>query len=210
MPAKTKKKSLYRPHPSIAYAQSVVANMKSKTGRSLDEWVALTNRQGPKTESERHAWLKKTHGLGMNYAGYIAAASLGKGGDATDPDQYLRAAEKYVEDMYAGPKAGLKPLYDKLLDVAFDLAKDVKACPCQTMVPLFREHVIAQIKPSTRTRIDFGLALGKHQGKLPKRLIDTGGAAKKDRITHKIELTSLEQVDDDLVRWLKVAYDLDG
>jgi hypothetical protein len=40
-------------------------------------------------------------------------------------------------------------------------------------------------------------------------LIDTGGAAKKDRITHKIEVTSVDQVDAELVKWLQVAYDLD-
>ena len=42
------------------------------------------------------------------------------------------------------------------------------------------------------------------------RLIDTGGFAKKDRITHRIPITSLEEIDDEVKRWLKVAYDLDA
>jgi hypothetical protein len=41
-------------------------------------------------------------------------------------------------------------------------------------------------------------------------LIDTGGAAKKDRITHRIELRSPDEVDAGVRRWLKVAYELDG
>jgi len=37
--------------------------------------------------------------------------------------------------------------------------------------------------------IDLGFALTHYKGKLPKRLIDTGGLAKKDRITHRMEIT---------------------
>jgi hypothetical protein len=91
--------------------------------------------------------------------------------------------------------------------VAFQLGDDVKACPGQTIVPLYRRHVFAQIKPTTQSRIDLGLALG--QTKTPKRLIDTGGLAKKDRITHRIPLESANEIDKEVERWLKTAYDLD-
>ena len=78
-----------------------------------------------------------------------------------------------------------------LLALGRSLGSDVKVCPCKTIVPLYRKHVFAQIKPTTRTRIDLGLAL--KDTKVPKRLIDTGGLAKKDRITHRIEITSAER-----------------
>jgi hypothetical protein len=45
---------------------------------------------------------------------------------------------------------------------------------------------------------------------LPKRLIDTGGLAKKDRITHRIELKSADDIDDEVKKRMKTAYDLDG
>ena len=75
--------------------------------------------------------------------------------------------------MFAGKKATLKPIYDELLELGLGLAKDVKACPCQTIVPLYRNHVFAQIKPTTNTRIDMGFAL--KATKATGRLIDTGG-----------------------------------
>jgi hypothetical protein len=124
-----------------------------------------------------------------------------------DADTYLAAAERYVEDMFAGSKAGLRPLYDALLTLGLSIGNDVKACPCKTMVPLYRKHVIGQIKPSTRTRIDFGLALGNT--KTPTRLIDTGGFARKDRITHVIPITALDDVDAEVTHWLKKAYEMD-
>jgi len=86
----------------------------------------------------------------------------------------------------------------------------VKACPCKTIVPLYREHVFAQIKPTTNSRIDLGFALTHYKGKLPKPLIDTGGLAKKDRITHRIEITATEQIDGEVKKWLETAYGLDA
>jgi len=83
------------------------------------------------------------------------------------------------------------------------------ACPCKTMVPLYRQHVFAQIKATTNSRVDLGLALTHFKGKLPKRIVDTGGLAKKDRITHRIELQSPEQIDGDVAKWLETAYQLD-
>jgi hypothetical protein len=124
-----------------------------------------------------------------------------------NPDAYLKAAEGYVEKMFSGGKAELRPIYDALLKLGLGIGKEAKACPCQTIVPLYRNHVFAQIKPTTRTRIDLGFALGDMKPK--GRLIDTGGFARKDRITHRIEITSLKDIDDEVKRWLKVAYDRD-
>lgn len=75
------------------------------------------------------------------------------------------------------------------------------------MVPFYRKHVFAQIKPSTNMRIDLGLALGDR--KTPKRLINTGGFEKKDRITHRIEIVQATDIDEEVKRWLKTAYDGD-
>jgi hypothetical protein len=75
------------------------------------------------------------------------------------------------------------------------------------MVPFYRKHVFAQIKPATNTRIDLGLALGNMS--TPKRLIDTGGYEKKDRITRRIEVKAKGDIDDELRKWLKKAWEMD-
>ncbi|MGH9962771.1 MAG: DUF5655 domain-containing protein, partial [Pyrinomonadaceae bacterium] len=146
--------------------------------------------------------------LGTNSAWWIAERSLGKGTETDDPDKYLEAAEGYVEEMFSGSKAGLRPIYDALLKLGLSVGKEAKACPCQSIVPRYRNHVFAQIKPTTRTRIDFGFALGDLKAK--GRLIDTGGFAKKDRITHRIPIESRADIDDEVKHWLKVAYDRDA
>jgi hypothetical protein len=202
-----KLRSIYSVHPGVAMIQDWIAALPAKTGKSLDQWIALVKKSGPPNEKERREWLKAEHGFGTNGAWWIAERAEGKGKEDGDPEAYLKAAEGYVEAMFSGGKAGLRPIYDALLQLGFSMGKDVKACPCTTIVPLYRNHVFAQIKPMTRTRIDFGFAL--KDTKATGRLIDTGGFAKKDRITHRIPITSLEDIDAEVKRWLKVAYDLD-
>jgi len=200
-------RSSYSVHPGVAQTQKWVHELPQKTGLSLDEWLELTRKSGARTEQERREWLKKEHKLGTNSAAWIAGRLEGKNTEEDSPEAYLKTAAKWVEAQYAGPRAALRPLYEQLLKLGFSMGKDVKACPCKTMVPLYRNHVFAQIKPSTNTRIDFGLALGNT--KTPKRLINTGGYEKKDRITHRIEVKSKSDIDDELKRWLKKAYEMD-
>ncbi len=197
----------YDVHPGVTRVQSIMAGMKKNTGRSVEEWLQLIEKQAPAGEKERRAWLKEKHGLGMNYAWWLAERSVGKGDDGS-PEVYLKHADAYVARMFSGTKAELRPVYDALLKVGRSMGADVKVCPCQTIVPLYRKHVFAQIKPTTRDRIDLGLAL--KDTKVPKRLIDTGGLAKKDRITRRIEITSTADIDDEVKNWLKKAYEMDA
>ncbi len=139
---------------------------------------------------------------------YSVHPAVGRGLAGGDADAYLESAERDVEEMYSGGKVKLRPLYDALLKLGLKTGKEAKACPCKTIVPLYRNHVFAQIKPTTQTRIDMGFALGDM--KSTGRLIDTGGFAKKDRITHRIPISSKEDIDDEVKHWLKVAYDRDA
>ena len=147
---------------------------------------------------------------GNPYSVHPGILKMGRGEKGTfleSPEAYLKAAPGLMEAMFAG-KESLRPIYDALLRICLAVGKDVTASPGKTIVPIYRNHVIAQIKPSTKTRIDLGLALGNM--KTPKRLIDTGGLQKKDRITRRIEVTEALDLDADLKRWLKTAYDLDA
>jgi hypothetical protein len=205
-----KSESLYGVHPGVAMVQKWLAELKEETGRSMEEWLALVKKEGPKDEKSRREWLKTKHKIGTNKASWIAERAEGKGALEDTPEAYLKTAVLYVEEQYAGPKEKLRPIFDELLTLGKSMGDDVKACPCKTIVPLYRQHVFAQIKPTTNTRIDLGFALTHYKGKLPKGLIDTGGLAKKDRITHRMEITAADQIDGDVKKWLKMAYELDA
>lgn len=196
----------YNVHPAVLLVQKWITTLKAKTGRSLDEWLQLITEEGPSTEAERRDWLKKQFQLGTNNAHWLTDRSMGKGHEEDTPEAYLKQAEIYVSEMFAGKKAILKPIYNQLLTIGLALGQDVKACPCKTIVPFYRHHVFAQIKPMS-TRIDLGFAL--KDTPIQGRLIDTGGFAKKDRITHRIPITCLQDINDEVQHWFKAAYAMD-
>lgn len=211
MPKPAQVPASYDLHPSVAYLQAILANFKGKTGRPLEEWVALAQREGPADRKARQAWLK-AQGLGTNQAGLVAQrADAGPGHAFGDtPEGYLAAAPGYVDAQYGGKKAALRPLFERIAHLARGLGSDVKVCPCETIVPLYRNHVFAEVKPFA-SRLDLGLALGDPATvEDPSgRLKDTGGFRRKDRITHKLELTG--EVDLDLaLAWLRRAYERDS
>ena len=197
----------YDPHPGVAMVREWIATLKQKSGRSLDEWVALVKKKGPAGPKERRDWLKSEHGLGTNSAWWIVDVVEGTADEMGDAGEYLRLAQQWVAAMFAGPKAALLPIYERLYDLARSY-DDVKVSPGKTIISIYRKHVIAQIKPSTRTRVDFGLALKDTPAK--GHLVDTGGFAKKDRITHRIEITSVAEVDEFVEKWFRRAYEMDA
>jgi len=197
----------YDLHPSVAYVQAILANLEARTGRSLEAWVDLARKASPAETKARRAWLKE-QGLGANQASLVAQRAGADPGHAfgETPEGYLAAAPGYVDAQYGGRKAALRPLFERIVSLARGLGADVKVCPCETIVPLFRHHVFAEVKPFT-ARLDLGLALGDPASVLDPsgRLKDTGGFTRKDRITHKLELAS----EADLASaqaWLKQAY----
>ncbi len=172
--------------------------------------MALVKKEGPKEEKSRRDWLKAKHKDGHQQRMVDCGARGRRRWGGRHAASVLEGGGPLCGGKYAGPKEKLQPIYEDLLRLGESLDDDAKACPCKTIVPPYREHVFAQIKPTTNSRIDLGLALTHYKGKLPKRIIDTGGLAKKDRITHRIELKSTDQIVSEVKKWLKTACDLDA
>jgi hypothetical protein len=204
----TTSESLYGVHPGVYMVMKWVAELKDKTGKTLEEWQKHILKNGPKELRPRTAWLKEEFHFGSSTASWLAERADGQPTWDESEASYLAMAPKYVDAMYAGKKAPLLPLYYKLLELGRALGDEVKFCPCKTMVPFYRKHVVAQVKPTTNTRIDFGLALGDTKAK--GKLIDTGGFKKKDRITHRFAISKPEDIDAEVERWLRIAYEGDA
>ena len=191
----------YAPHPAAKMEEAVVRNLKDKTGRSLDEWGKLLKKNKLTDRNAVISFLKEKHGLGSIQAAYVYSQTFGEVKYSELDPQAL------VDSQYSGAKADLKPVYNALVALCLKLGKDIKVSPGKTIVPIYRNHVIAQIKASTNTRIDFGLALGKTRA--TGRLIDTGGYIKGDRITHRIPISTRSDIDGEVRKWLSLAYESD-
>jgi hypothetical protein len=177
-------------------AASMKANLKEKTGKTLAQWLELTSASGLEKHGQIVKLLKADHGVTHGYANLIAHEALqSAAGHAAGGD--LVAAQ------YSGKKAGLKPIYDALLAAAAELGKDVEVSPKKSYVSLRRSKQFALIQPSTATRVDVGLNL---KGAPVTDRLETSGSF-NSMCSHRVRVTSAKDVDAELKRWLKQAYE---
>jgi hypothetical protein len=104
---------------------------------------------------------------------------------------------------YEGPKAGLRPIYDAIIKVVSGFGNDVEIAPKKAYVSLRRGKQFALVQPSTKDRVDVGINL---KGQPPTiRLEDSGSF--NSMVSHRVRVTQKSEVDADLKRWLRSAYD---
>ena len=170
----------------------MIDNMPAKTGRSLDEWKKLLDLKSFAKHSEAVAFLKSEHGVTHGFANTIVTLSKEKN---ESPDDL-------VLTQYQG-KENLIPIYKSLLEVVTGFGPDVIVTPKKGTVSIIRKRQFALIKPATKTRIDLGLKIaGK---KIGQRLENSGPFG--SMCTHRVQITSADQIDDELKVWLLEAYE---
>lgn len=173
--------------------ETMIANLPDRTGRSLDEWLTLLAATGLDRHRAIVDHLKREHGVGHGFANLIAHRHLRSAADEQAPADL-------VEAQYAGAKAALRPVYDAIVDAVRTFGDDVEIAPKKQYVSLRRSRQFAQVGPATRTRVDVGLNLKGKPATARARPV-TG------MCTHKIAVASLDDVDDELVSLLRLAYD---
>jgi hypothetical protein len=115
----------------------------------------------------------------------------------------LPAGEALVDWHFSGNKTGLRPIYDKLVKVVKALGQDVLIKPRQSYIVFGRRVHFALAAPSTPSRLDLGLRL---PGVEPVGRLQPAGSFGSGSVTHRLALTSPEQVDQEVCDWLQAAY----
>lgn len=179
--------------------QTMIDNMPDKTGKPLEEWFKVIAAAGLTKHGDMMQLLKGegvTHGFANTIA--ILYRQQAVGGPPSEAD--LVAAQ------YAGAKAGLKPIYDAILAAVDAFGPDVEIAPKKSYVSLRRKKQFAIVQPSTKTRVDLGLNLkdGEAAGRLQ------GGVVFSGMCSHKVAVASPAEIDDEVIGWLKQAYEQAG
>ena len=177
---------------------AVATGMRERTGRTLEEWVAVVDASGldPLDQLAVRRWLKAEHGVPQNSQWAIAdAAARAVGWERP-------TVQQYIDGQYTGPKAHLRPIYDRLAEVILALGDDIDVEGRSTYTPFVRGRQFAVVAPSTRTRVDLGLRFtDPPAGDRCQRTTSVGQA------THRVPLTSVDQVDGELEGLIRLAYD---
>jgi len=172
-------------------AASMISNLPEKTGRSLSEWKPLVANCGFEKHGQAVKWLKEEHGVGHGFANLIVTMSR-REESAEEVD--LIAAQ------YMGKKAHLRPIYDAFEERLNTIGSDIEFSPKKAYVSLRRNKQFATVGPATNSALEVGINLkgAAYTGRLVK---GTG------MVTHRVRLSSLEELDDELFGWVRSAYD---
>ena len=105
--------------------------------------------------------------------------------------------------LFEGGKEALRPIYDRLVVEAAQLGPDVEIAPKKANASVRRGKQFALIQPSTRTRVDLGLIL---PGRDPQGRLEPSGSFNA-MFTHRVKLASADEIDREVLTWLREAYD---
>lgn len=171
--------------------KTMIDNMPEKTGKSLEEWKGILASASFEKHSEAVKFLKTEYGVTHGFANTIVTLSK----------ENNDSSEDLVSNQYKG-KENLIPIYEKLINIVNAFGDDITITPKKGSVSIIRKRQFALIKPATKTRIDLGL---KIKGKeITSRLGNSGPFG--TMCTHRVQLTSVDDVDKELVDWLLEAY----
>ncbi len=175
-------------------------HIEARYGRPLSEWFGLIAASGLTKHTEVVAMLKADYGLAHGAAHRISLLSR----QPAAPAAALSASPGEVAAaFYTGKKAGLRPLHDQLMAVIDALGADVTLVPKKGYISLRRPmKQFAMIQPSAAGRIDLGLIL---PGVRAGGSLDPTGSFNA-LFTHRIRVTSADEIDATLAAWLAVAY----
>lgn len=176
-------------------ANTMIANMKEKTGKTLQQWIAITKKSGAVKHGEVVKMLKSDHGMTHGFANLVAHKTLKSDAGSVADTADLVAAQ------YAGDKAALKPIYDALINAAKSCG-DIEIAPKKAYVSLRRSKQFAIIQPSTKTRVDLGLNIKTEPAK--GRLEKSGSF--NAMVSHRVRIEKLADVDKSVKAWMKKAW----
>lgn len=172
--------------------------LQDKTGKTLAEWVAIVTKKGLTKHSEIMGFLKSEHGLTHGFANFVALKARAADAGSHDPDELVAAQYEKKPD--------LRPIYEQLRAAITKLGSDVSVVPKKAAVSFVRKTQFALVQPTTKTRIDLGL---KIKDKAPAGRLEGSGPFGA-MCTHRVQVTDPAEIDDELLAWVKEAYDRAG
>jgi hypothetical protein len=176
-------------------------NIESKTGRSLQQLRELLAGSGLEKHGELRSFAMDKLGLGYGDANTLVHLALASDGQSAAAGL---STDEVLAGIYTGGKAGLRPIHEAVM-AAITGFGDFEIAPKKGYVSLRRKKQFAMIGPGSATRVDVGLNM-KGVAPTDRLLAEKPGGM----CQYKVKIGGAGEVDDELIGWLRQAYDAAG
>jgi len=185
--------------------ETQLRNLQERSGLTLAALHAKLRASGLAKHGELRDWLKRELGMGHGDANLVVTLYLAPPAAASTATTSTGGADDAVLDaIYAGPKAAMRAIHDKLM-AAIGRFGAFEVAPKKTYVSLRRKKQFAMFGPATNTRFDVGLNLKGASATARLKPLPPGGMC-----PFKVELADAKGVDAELLGWIRAAYDQAG
>jgi len=175
-------------------------NIQAKTGKTLAQLRKHIERSGLEKHGEIRAMLMRDFDLGHGDANALVHFARQSDGQSAAAAKGA-TADQVLDEIYTGPKAGLRPIHEKILAAASQLG-DFEIAPKKGYVSLRRKKQFAMVGPGTKGRLELGLNMKGLPATERLQAQPPGGMCQ-----YKVFLTDPAEVDSQLLGWLRQAYD---
>lgn len=179
--------------------KTMIENLHKNTGKTIEEWIGIVKGEQLDKHGEIIKFLKEKHGFTHGFANMVSIMARGTAADMADDKDAL------VDNQYKG-KEHFRPVYERLMKSILEFGEDVEVAPKNAYVSLRRKKQFAILNPATRTRFEIGINL---KGQAPEGKLQEI-TAKNSMCSHKIDLAGADDIDAEVMDWLRKAYESAG
>ena len=182
-------------------AQTQLANIEEKTGRTVEQLSDWLEETGLSKHGQLRDAAKADLGLGHGDANLLVTLFRRKTGAAAAP---AASGDEATDALYVGPKASLRPIRECVMAAVAGFGP-FEIAPKKTYVSLRRDKQFAMVGPATKTQVEIGLNVKDLPVADRLKAQKPGGMCQ-----YKVRLGSVEEVDEELVGWIRAAYQAAG
>lgn len=183
--------------------QAYLDTIKAKTGMDPQDFQKLAGEKGLLEGDIKtgpiQKWLKEDYGLGPGHS--MALVAVFREHLLPQPTK-----EEAIDKFFLGAKSGWQLTWDELMAKIMKFGPDVSLQPTDAYIGIVRAGKKFAVVATTATRMDVGLKLKGEP--VTDRLAESGNW--NAMCTHRVQLFDGAELDDQLLGWLREAYDRIG
>lgn len=182
---------------SAELEQEFMQTAQEKTGKSVEQWLAIIKSSGLSKPMEILNWLKTEHSLNHLQANFLSGLYLNNGQPVYQNEAAL------LENQFVKCEA-MRPVFEEVSDKILTLFPDTILIPKKTYLSYTanREFAAINIKPK---EIRLGVDLGSEP--FTETLQKSKLVGAMPRISHMLTIIDSSQLDEIVVAYLRQSYD---